>query len=181
METASLHHAFPNWKICIQTMLCLAWQWLWGMDWNGFPLFFVLSTTHINWCSACFFQSLHSLCSHSWWFIQLIMCVIFLSSGMSFLDFLIWHPQYFHQVKIYLSTLPCTCSFPLCLWNRHKLVNLVILASSSLFILILHNFHQLFDLCFLFFVIFCFINILSAYLSKIPFWAFSTSSESCCF
>ena len=55
METASLYHAFPNWKICIHTMLRLAQKWLWGMDWNRFHLFFVLSTTHINQCTAFFF------------------------------------------------------------------------------------------------------------------------------
>ena len=56
METASLHHAFPNWKICIHTMLHVAQQWLWGMDWNRFPLFFVLSNTHINQCRTFFFS-----------------------------------------------------------------------------------------------------------------------------
>ena len=109
------------------------------------------------------------------------VCHFILSSGMSFLDFMIWHPQYFHQVKIYLSTLPCTCSFPLCLLHRHKLVKLVLAVSSSLFILLLHNFSSLVWFLFSTFVIFCFINIFSAYLSNIPFWAFSTLSESCCF
>ena len=144
MKTASLHHAFPNWKICLHTILCLAWQWLWRMDWHGFPLFFVLSTTHINWCSAWFFPIITLIM-----FIFMIVypidnvCNFFSSSGISFLDFLIWHPQYSHQVKIYLSTLPCTCSFLLCLWHRHKLAILVLAASSSLFILLLHNFSSL--------------------------------------
>ncbi len=143
-DTASLHHTFPNWKIYIQTMLCLAWQWLWRMDWHGFPFFFVLSTTHINWCSAWFFPIITLIM-----FIFMIVypinnvCNFFSSSGISFLDFLIWHPQYSHQVKIYLSTLPCTCSFLLCLWHRHKLAILVLAASSSLFILLLHNFLSL--------------------------------------
>ncbi len=99
------------------------------------------------------------------------MSVIFFpSSGMSFLLFLMWYPQYFHQVKIcslYSVLVLIHFAYGISINKSRPLWPLVQQAQVSSFCFII-IFHHSFDFCFQFFVIFCFINILSANLSNAP-------------
>ena len=108
---------------------------------------------------------------------MLIFMIVYLIDNARHLFSIIWNvlfiisdmiPPIFNPGQD-LSTFLCTCSNPLCLWHQHKLIktSLVWQAQVSSFCFIIIFLHS-FDFCFQFFVIFYFINILSAYLRNVP-------------
>ncbi len=133
------------------------------MDWHQFPLFLILSTNRINQCTTFFFPII-SLC-------MLIFKIVYPIDNALHLFSINWNVLSIISDMIPpiflpgwdLSSLFCACSYPLCIWHKHKKIKTSLVsgaASSCLFICFIITFHHSFDFCFQFFVIFCFINIL---------------------